>query len=233
MRDFLSGTANTLVYFIICAGSALILRVKTRFPDEPFRKLLHFILLGSLPVYVFGFRQWQNAALSCVVFAAVVYPVLKYFEHFRLYSKALTERKQGELKSSLLVVFAMFAVVICVCWGLLGDRLLVLLCVFAWGFGDAAAALVGKRFGKHRIPGTKKSWEGSLSMFALSFASVLVILLLRGGMSWYACCITALAVGAATAATELYTPGGFDTITCPFCAMCVALPLLHFFGGGV
>lgn len=40
MRDFLSGTANTLVYFIICAGSALILRVKTRFPDEPFRKLL-------------------------------------------------------------------------------------------------------------------------------------------------------------------------------------------------
>ena len=233
MADFLRGSGCTIIYFIICASSALVLRLTVRIYDELFRKILHSILLGSLLVYVFAFENWWAASLSCLVFAAVVYPILKFFEHYRLYSKALTERKQGELKESLLVVFTMFAVVIAVCWGWLGERMLVLLSVYAWGFGDAAAALIGKRFGKHKIPGTKKSFEGSFAMFSVSFASVLIILLIMGNMSLPADVLTALLVAAATAATELYTPGGYDTISCPFCAMCVALPLLHFFGGGI
>ena len=233
MADFLRGSGCTIIYFIICASSALVLRLTVRVYDELFRKILHCILLGSLLVYVFAFESWWTAALSCIVFAAVVYPILKFFEHFRLYSKALTERKHGELKESLLEVFAMFAVVIAVCWGWLGDKMLVLLSVYAWGFGDAAAALIGKRFGKHKIPGSKKSWEGTFAMFSVSFVSVLTILLIMGNMSLPADVLTTFLVAAATAATELYTPGGYDTVSCPLCAMCVALPLLHFFGGGV
>lgn len=177
--------------------------------------------------------MWWNSALSCVVFAAIVYPILRYLERFETFSQLISERKTGELKNSLIVVFAMYALVISVCWGIFGDRQLVLASVYAWGFGDAAAALIGKRFGEHKIPNSVKSYEGTFAMFFVSLICVFVILLLRSGMAWYAYLLTALAVAAVSAAVELYTPGGYDTFTCPIAAMTVMLPLLHIFGGGI
>ena len=166
-----------------------------------------------------------------MIFAAVVFPILWFFERFRAYSAAVTERSKGELKISLLVVFSMFAVVITICRGILGDSMLVLASVYAWGFGDAAAALIGKKYGKHKILGGKKSWEGSLAMFAVSFVSVFVILMLRSGMPVYGYIITAIVTAFASAVVEYLTPGGFDTIACPFAAMTVLIPLTALFGG--
>ncbi|MBE6560339.1 MAG: phosphatidate cytidylyltransferase [Ruminococcaceae bacterium] len=231
MQDFLAGTGYTILYYCILAAAALLARFLIRIPDEIFRKTLHGILLGSLLVYVFGFTVWYHAALSCLCFAAVVFPILFFFERFKSYSHMVTERRRGELKSSLLLVFSMFAAVISVCWGWLGDRLLVLASVYAWGIGDAAAALIGKRFGRHKIPGTKKSFEGSLSMFLSSFLAVFLILYIRGGISLGGMVITALATGAVSAAVEVYTPGGMDTVSCPLAAMTVLLPLSAVFGG--
>jgi len=231
MQDFLTGTGYTLLYYIVCAGSALTMRRLIRIPDEIFRKLLHCILLGSLLIYVFCFESWQCSVLSCLVFAGVVYPILHYFERFKAYSGLVTERKHGELKNSLLVVFSMFAIVLSVCWGILGDKLLVLASVYAWGFGDAAAALIGKRYGRHKILNSNKSYEGSFSMFTVSFVCVLIILLFRGGLPWYGYLLTALLTAAVSAFIEFCTPGGYDTITCPLSAMTVMLPLLYLLGG--
>lgn len=231
MTGFFTGTGYTLIYYIILASIALTMRRLIRIPDEIFRKLLHCIVLGVFPVYVFGFGAWWQAALSCIIFAAVVYPILKYFERFKMYSQTVTERNKGELKSSLLVVFFMYAVVIIVCVGFLGESLLALASVYAWGLGDAAAALIGKKFGKHKIPNSIKSFEGTFAMFAVSFVSVWVILLCRGGMAWFGYLLTAIIVAAVSALIELYTPGGYDTITCPFSAMAVMLVMLHLLGG--
>lgn len=233
MQDLITGTGYILLYFIPLAISALCLRALVRIPDEIFRKALHCILLGSLPVFLFGYQTWPAAALACLLFAAVIYPILRFFERFKAYSRIVTERRSGELKSSLLLVFAMFALIIAVCWGWLGDRMLALTSVYAWGFGDAAAALVGKRFGRHKIPRTKKSAEGTLSMFLVSLTSVFLLLLLRGGIAPFSCLCAALPVAAVSAVTELYTPGGYDTFTCPISAMFTLLPILHLFGGGL
>ncbi len=231
MQDFFTGTGYTLIYYIIFASTALILRLTVCIPDEVFRKLLHSILLGSFPIYLFGFPTWQQSSGFCLLFAAAVYPILAQFERIQAYSKTMTERTSGELKRSLLVVFSMFAIVICICWGCLSDRFLALASVFAWGFGDAAAALIGKNWGKHKIPHTKKSYEGTCAMFAVSFLCVLTILILRGDMVWYGYPIAALLTAGVAAATELYTPGGHDTFTCPISAMLMLIPLLHLFGG--
>lgn len=219
-----------LLYFAVAASSALISRVLIRIPDELFRKILHCILLGSLLVFVFCFRVWWYAALTSLAFAAVVYPVLAFFERFRGFSRLTTERKHGELKSSLLLVFSMFAVVITVCWGWLGDRYLVLASIYAWGFGDAAAALVGKRFGRHKLIGPK-SLEGSTAMFAISWLSVAVILVCRGGLHPTGCALVSLLTALVSALAELYSKDGLDTVICPLSAMAVLLPLLHLFGG--
>ena len=230
MVEFYKGVAWVMIYYVVCASAALVSRKAVQIPDEVFRKTLHFILLGSLIVYCEAFAVWWHSALFCAVFAVVVYPVLCFFERYKTYSETVTERKKGELKSSLLIVFFMFATVISVFWGWLDDKMLVYAAVYAWGVGDAAAALIGKRFGKHKISGGKKSVEGTLAMLTVSFISTLIILSLRGGMPIYGVIITALAVGMASTAAELYTTGGFDTVSCPMAAMALLIPLTMIFG---
>ncbi len=234
MQEFITGFGWLILYFAVCASAALLIRCTGKLPNEVFRKLLHLILLGSLAVWVAVFDNWWMTALSAVGFAIVVYPILKFAERWKGYSKFVNERKGGELKSSLLVVFFMFAVVVTVCWGFWDDKLLALACVYAWGFGDGAAALVGKRFGRHKIKkiaGGKKSVEGTATMFAVSLCCVLAILWLRGGLTPIGWFMTSVSVAAVSAATELITPDGMDTVTCPFAAMVVMVPLMYLFGG--
>lgn len=235
MQELLTGSGIIIVYFLVSASSALLLKHFFRVPEEVFRKLLHFILLGSILVWILVFPTWWISALTAVLFALLVYPILSFGERIKGYSELLTERKTGEIKMSLLVVFAMYAVVACVCWGWLGDKLLALASIYAWGIGDAAAALIGKRFGRHPLNwkyiNGRKSAEGTFAMFALSFLSVFLILLIRGGMAWYAYPVIALGTAVVSALTELYTPNGMDTITCPVAAMAALLPLTALFGG--
>ena len=237
MQAFFAGLGVLAIYFVVCASIAFICRRFLRIPDEVFRKILHGILLGSLLVWTVQFDQWYLAALSALAFAAAVYPLLKLAERWKGYSKFVTERSGGELKHSLIVVFVMYAAVVTVCWGWLNEKLLALCSIYAWGIGDAAAALIGKRFGRHALEGKhiegRKSLEGTLAMFLTSFVCVLAILLLRGGMAWYACVLAAVVTAAVSAVVELYTMHGMDTITCPLAAMAVLLPLVHWLGGGI
>jgi len=114
LQEFISGTGRILLYFLIMAGAALSLRALITVPDEPFRKLLHCILLGSLAVWLFAFETWWIAAILVIIFIVAVYPALMLAEHIKGYSRFVTERKSGELKSSLVVVFSMFLIVMAV-----------------------------------------------------------------------------------------------------------------------
>jgi len=235
IREFLAGFGCLIEYYLVCAVCLLLVRRFFEVPTEIFRKALHFVLLCSLFVFLFSFQTWWVSAFAAVAFAAFVFPILAVGEKIKGFSELLTERKKGELKRSLIIVFGMFAVMICVCWGWLDDIWLLLACIFAWGFGDAAAALVGKRFGRHCLEGRliegRKSVEGTFAMFAVSFFTVAAILFVRGGLPWYGCVAIALFSAAGCAATELYTLGGFDTITCPFAAAAIIIPSLFFWNG--
>lgn len=237
LHELCTGFGSILLYYLIAVSLAVPLRKFGNVPHEVFRKLLHSILLGSLLVWTVVFQTWWLAALSALLFAGLLYPFLMFLERFAWISAFLTERKKGELKSSLLLVFAMYALVVTLCWGLLGEELIALCAVYAWGFGDAAAALVGKRMGRHALTGPHiegtKSVEGTLAMFLVSFLSVLALLVYRGGMPWYGCGLTALVTAAVSALVELYSLKGRDTITCPLAAMAVLIPMTRLFGGGI
>lgn len=151
------------------------------------------------------------------------------------FSEFTTERKKGELKASLMLVYTMFAIVVFVCWGIFKDRYLALASLYAWGIGDAFAALIGKKYGKHKIHGPKldgkKSYEGTFSMFIVSFITVSIILVCRGGLGIFVCLFIAMIVAAVSAITELYSKNGNDTVICPLSAMIILLPLVYLFGG--
>jgi len=237
MDEILRGLLALLLYFVVAASTALGCRALIRIPDELFRKILHLILLGSLSVFVFCFPYWWMAAISSVGFALIVYPVLAWAEHFRGFSKLTTERKSGELKHSLLLVFFMFAVVMALCWGWLGDRWLVITSIYAWGFGDAAAALVGKRWGKHKLRfryvDKKKSVEGSTAMFVFSWVTVTGLLLFRGGLAPMGYVVVPVITALGSTLAEAVSKGGNDTVICPLTAMIVMLPLVDLFGGAM
>ncbi len=234
MIEFLQGFGILCGYFLICASAALLLRRFVRIPSEVFRKLLHIILLCSLFVWIYAFQTWWIASLAALVFISIVFPLLSLAEKLNCYSELLTERKSGEIKRSLVLVFSMFAVLNSICWGWLGERWLVLACICAWGFGDAAAALIGKKHGKHYLEGKliegRKSVEGTFAMFTVSLISVFIVLLINANVAWYISLIIAALTAAVSSVVELYTRNGMDTITCPFSAAAVILPLLYLWG---
>ena len=98
-----------------------------------------------------------------------------------------------------------------------------------WGTGDAAAALVGIPFGRHKVNfppiNGRKSWEGTAVMFLVSFLAGYGLLCLWGGYQYGM--IPAVLFGAAVgAATELFSPSEWDTVTVPLAVLTMLLLLL-------
>lgn len=230
MSEFLFGLLILCLYFIICATLGITCRKLLKIPDELFRKILHFVLLGSLFVFIYVYSSWWISVLTCLLIILIAYPILYLFERFKSFSSVMSERKKGEIRNSLILVFLMFAIVISICWGLLTDKILVLVVIFSWGFGDAFAALIGTKYGKHKLY-KKKSLEGTIAMFLTSLITISTILLLHNIIPWYGSLISALFVSITVSVIELYTPNGFDTITCPLSSMITLIPIIILFGG--
>ena len=93
--------------------------------------------------------------------------------------------------------------------------------IMAWG--DGLAALVGQRFGRHRywMLGSQKSWEGSLTMFAVSFCVAIAILLSTHGAIWQTWAIAALVSLCATS-LETFSRLGIDNLTVPLGSAAIA-----------
>jgi len=226
------------IFRIICISLIFlvtILLIRAVFPltEEWLRKLVHIAAVTVIAVWLYAFPDWKTTVWTDVAFFIPVYLFLYFLEQadrLTFFSRITAERSKGELRKSLCAVCAMFLILVLVPWALLGERALALAALLAWGPGDAAAALVGKRFGKTKIgPGKKKSLEGTLSMAALSVASVLAVLLAFRTFPPPLAVFASLLTGGATAAVELYETKGFDTFFCPLTAALILCLLKLFF----
>ena len=230
MQPFWSGVSVTALYIIVAVGTMLLVRKCFTIPDELFRKALHFILLGAYIPLVFAFEAWWMAAIFAASLIIILFPALSFAGKIPMFSAFVNERKKGEFKSSMVLAVGMMVFSVSVCWGLFADRYLVLASIYAWGIGDGLAALVGKRFGKHKITWKladgKKSVEGSAAMFLCSFLSVFAVLLVRGGIGMPMCCVIALPAALVCTVAELCAKGGWDTVICPVSAMAVIIPMV-------
>jgi dolichol kinase len=76
-----------------------------------------------------------------------------------------------------------------------------------------------------------KSAEGSTAMYVLSFVTVCIILMCRGGMDLAEYILISAIVAFVSMLAELYSKNGIDTIICPVCAMFALLFMLYVTGG--
>ena len=235
MHPFLFGTLITTLYIAVAVGIMFIARKLIKIPDELFRKILHFILLGAYIPLCFAFEAWWMATVYALSLIVILFPALFLAQRIPMFSSFVNERKKGEFVSSMVYAVGMMAFSIAVCWGFFGDKYLVLASIYAWGVGDALAALIGKKFGKHKIKWKiadgKKSVEGSLAMFVCALMSVFTVLLIRGGISIPMCLCIAVLSALVCTFTELCAKNGLDTVICPISAMVAIIPFVMAFGG--
>ncbi len=141
------------------------------------RKAFHMLSLAyGIVFYVLG---WPRAAWALAAWLLVVF----FIELARLrvpaFERALVNFFEGMIRDS---ERRHFSGIIYTTAGSLGAMLLVQgnpVIVYAvigqLSFGDAAAALVGKAFGKTKIAGGPKSWEGSLACLAVCYAAAVAV----------------------------------------------------------
>ena len=235
MQEVLKGLGTMALYIIPVAVVMLTARKLIKIPDELFRKILHFIMLGAYIPFLFVFEHWWVSVEIAVALVIILYPVLMLAGKIPAFSSFVNERKEGEFKSSMVFALGMMAFSIAIGWGVFHDKYLVLASVYAWGVGDAFAALIGKRFGRHKImwklADNHKSIEGCAAMFVSSAVAVFTVLMIRGGVDIPVALITSALAAFVCMIVELCTKNGLDTITCPISAMIVIIPLLKVLGG--
>jgi uncharacterized membrane protein YfcA len=219
---------NLLKYLAPAVCILLLIRHFCSVPDYIFRKLLHLIAFSIITVMTLSASRWEAACLTSLSFAVIVYPILMLLEKEPWFDKLLVQKKPGEIKTSLLLLFIMIAADIAVAWGIFGKQYIAVVSVLMWGFGDAVAAMVGIRFGKHIVPWKisdgKKTWEGTMGMFLVSALVGCAMLILLSDNSVGYCILSAVISGVVGAFTELASKNGLDTVTVP--AVLIAMLLL-------
>lgn len=206
-----------LRYLAIWVAGLLLVRILFRPNGEVFRKALHTVAYTSSLYMMFVSSDWRVPTICCTVFAIVVYPLLVLGEHWKGYGAFFTQRHTGEVKHSLLLLFLSHAILIALYWALFDKPWIVYTSVLMWGTGDTAAALIGKKYGRHHIQlplaDHKKTWEGSFAMMATALLAGLCALRLTSPYSTPLCLLMALLSAPVAAYTELITKNGDDTVT--------------------
>ncbi|AHB88917.1 phytol kinase [Thermosynechococcus sp. NK55a] len=106
-------------------------------------------------------------------------------------------------------------------WKTLPELAVLGILVMAWG--DGLAALVGMNWGRHPLPVTSKSWEGTLTMF---WVSTLVAALSLIPIAALASLWIAPLVGVGATLLELIAWRGIDNLTVPIGSALLAYGLL-------
>ena len=228
--DTLLCFGRLILYIIPCVLILLPIRFFTKMPSFVFRKLLHIVAFTCFTVMMLAARSWQSAALTSVIIAVLIYPLLSLCESAAWYDRLFVQKSTGEIKRSLLMLFFMFAAVITVSWGLFHNPHAAAASILMWGVGDASAALVGIPFGRHKVKITprtaKKSWEGSCAMFLISALTGILFLWLYCGYPLGTLLPCVLTMAFAGTAVELFSPSEWDTVTVPVTMLAIALTVL-------
>jgi len=179
-------------------------------------------MIGNLP-FLIPFFSYNTFPLNfpffvAVPFVFVTFLVSPYSPVKSLSGKMseLTEVTKGGHQLGLVFYAISYTIL---AWFFSAKPYIIAAGILPMAYGDAAASLVGEKFGKrHFSILAKKSLEGSVAMFAVSFVGLEVGLLFFSAfypLSLFSLVITALAVAAVATVAEALTPRGFDNITVP------------------
>jgi len=238
MLSDLAGTGLLLAYYVVFAFALPTVLKVAGVPTEWVRKTQHVVYSLSVFILLRLFSTWYWAVLAASVLAVIAYPLLWAIEKTPGYRRWFVDRTAhgGELRRQLIYVQLTFAVLLFIFWGLLGTRwhYVVAAAVMAWGFGDAAAAVFGKAFGRrrfiHRLIENGKTFVGTGAMISAAGVALFFTLLLYAGKPWYLSLLVSVLVAPVCGIVELFSRKGTDTLTVPLAAALAILSLVWLLG---
>ncbi|HIE37852.1 MAG TPA: phosphatidate cytidylyltransferase [Anaerolineales bacterium] len=205
--------------------------------DLPFLILSYVYLFGTLAAAE-GLRRWQGYPVDFTrkvvhIAAGMTVWLLLLFRHLPMalippisfifinalsYWKGTFQAMETGERGNLGTVYFPLSFSI-LTWLLWNQRPLLVAALMPMTWGDALAAVVGRRWGRRRfrVPGSTRSLEGSLTFLAVAWMATAIPLALLPATpfpGWNGL-IVALGVAAATAAVEALSPWGLDNLTVP------------------
>lgn len=238
MNSDLVGSLVLLAYYLLVVSILpLLLRYWFHLPKEYVRKIHHIGYSLSIFLLLHLFSSWYIAVGASLLLVILGYPFLFFIERRPFYRKYFVYRPKGkgELRKQLLYVQLSFALLIFIFWGLLGAQwyYVAAVAVMAWGFGDAAAALVGKAVGKrhviHQYIESAKTYEGTAAMMLVSGIAMFLTLVFYGGLPWLPSLLISSIGGPVCGVVELFSRRGMDTLTVPLSVSAVTFPIIYLF----
>lgn len=203
MRDILGFIASFSYLGVVFAGLHFL-----KCSDFQKRKILHFCMAQWWIIRTVLFEKVYLAVLGPIGFIAINFLLARRSERFRS-----DEYGMAYYAASLAVLTGI---------SYLSERMywIATVSLFVLGICDPCAAVLGRRFGKHKIPGTQKSYVGSAAFFLTALVVLAVIVRLMGLSVSFA--VIVLIACVATVA-ELYSTRGMDNLFIP---LAVFLPFL-------
>jgi len=234
--EFVIAFSVLMVYFAVFGlFGSFLLKKGLKHHLERFRKIQHLIYASSVWIYLYRFDNAFTAILGAFLFLVVAYVGLLFFEKTRYYHLVFHDRNGvGEVKQSIVLAQLMFMVQFILFWAVFDVKVLILVGIYAWGLGDAVAALMGKRFGKQSlhfgVADSNKTFVGSGSLWVVVSVFVYGFLVVLYDAHGFILLCLSLLIGCVASIVEAISKDGVDTFTLPLSVALmtyISLILLH------
>jgi phytol kinase len=197
----------SFAYVFAMIGVAEGLRAWRGYSVDFTRKFIHV----AVGMWTYGtvllFERRTFAVIPPLAFVAI-----NAFSYWRGTFKAMETGEKGNLGT---VYFPLsFAALLWVFWG---RPHLIVAGLMPMTWGDALAAVVGRRIGRRRYTflGSTRSLEGSMTMFLASWVATSIALLLLGTGNPIAALLVSAVTAFGAAIIEAISPWGIDNLTVP------------------
>lgn len=195
------------VYLTVIIALAEGLNRWTGVDSEVTRKIVH---IGSGNVVLLAW--WLQVSGWIIITASAIAAVVAIASYFLPILPSINSVGRKSLGTFF---YALSIGILVVCfWDNFPQYTTIGILVMTWG--DGMAAVIGQRFGrnKYSFAGISKSWEGSLTMMAISYLVTSSVLLCVQGTVWQTW-IVALIVAIAATSLEAFSKLGIDNLTVP------------------
>ncbi len=212
--------------------------------------IISFVYVFAMIGIAEGLRKWQDYSVdftrkfihiavgmwaygTVLLFESRTFAIIPplsfiFINAYSLWQETFKAMETGD-KGQLGTVYFPLSFVLLV-WFLWDQPHLLVAGLMPMTWGDAMAAIVGKRVGrrKYSVAGGTRSFEGSLTMFLVSWAATLVPLLLLPSdpLGLMTAIGVAAAAAAAATAVEAISPWGVDNLTVPAVSVGILLLLV-------
>ena len=218
-----------LVFCGLMCGAFLAVSMRIDFSKYPVtvqRKYFHLMaLLVFVPPVLFDYEFFR----LCICGAIFVFLFMESLRIVRFpylagwieqyVSGFLDDRDAGELILTHLFLLLGLGLPVLLCGPDVPGALSVHICgVCVLAIGDATASVIGVTYGKHKWPGSKKSYEGTAGAFIGTWLSLLIIEQFKTINMWPRN-LLGLAIPAAVGALDEAFTSQIDNLTLPFVMM--------------